>query len=165
MRTWSNRAECTSSPSAYYGARISWNGLGWSLRFTDGTVFQFTDFNTSGPHALLTAIQDRVGNTVRVIWDAAQIYITDIKSPNGRWMHLTYTTYANEGASNGTISQVQDDLGRVVTYGYNSPSGGNSGNLMSMTDANGGVTAYTYDTANNLQSITDPRHITDLRLN
>jgi len=55
-----------------------------------------------------------------------------VTSPNGRWIDFTYEP--------GTprVSQVQDNLGRTVTYGYDA-----NGNLTSVTDPEQHVTRYT----------------------
>jgi RHS repeat-associated protein len=136
-----------NGPGLFFAATLRWSGTGWNLRLTNGTILQFTDFNASGPNAVLLAIQDRAGNTTRVIWGSGG-EIDAIKSPNGRWVQLSY--------QNTVISQVQDDLGRTTTYAYTGLR------LTSATDAHGGVTTYTYDTTGNMHSITDPRGVTYL---
>jgi RHS repeat-associated protein len=137
----------------YYHARIRWNSDrgGWDLTFRTGMVYQFSDFGGLGPNAILQAIRDRNGNTLRVIWSPPYL-IAGIKSPNGRWVQLSYNPSL-------VVTQVQDDLGRAVSYSYDLNG---TALLTSVTDAKGGVTSYTYDSSQNLQTITDPRGHTSL---
>src|SRR5262249_14005516 len=110
----------------------------------DGTVYVF------GDTAPLQAIRDRYGNTVTVTHASGQTgNVTRVTSPNGRWLAFTYD------ASN-RVTQVQDNIGRTVTYVYT------SGTLTSVTDPENNVTTYGYDASNRLTTITDGRNITYL---
>src|SRR5206468_9164413 len=48
----------SATPTAFYKSSIVWNGRGWDLTLTDGTVYVF------GENAPLPAIRDRYCNTV-----------------------------------------------------------------------------------------------------
>jgi RHS repeat-associated protein len=135
--------EHTSSPSAFYKARITWNGSGWDATLKNGTVYVFG--NVSGA---LNSIRDRNGNSLALsrvngTWGR----ITRITTPNGRWVDFTYDTSSR-------ITQVKDILGRTITYGYDG-----SGRLASVTDPGGGVTQYTYDASHRMLTLRDPRGI------
>ena len=71
--------------------------------------------------------------------------MTQITTPNGRWIQFTYD-------SSKRITQAQDNIGRTVSYSYDS-----SGRLSTVTDSKGGSTTYTYDSSNNMLTIQDPR--------
>jgi RHS repeat-associated protein len=139
--------EHTTTPTAFYRSRIKWNGNGWDLSLKDGTVYVF------GTMAPLNAIRDRYGNKVTIARARVNQFgsptgnITQIRSPNGRWLEFTYD-------ANNRISQAKDNIGRVVTYTYDA-----SGRLSSVTDANGGVTEYTYDAFHRMRTIKDARGI------
>ncbi len=77
------------------------------------------------------------------------VKITSNMGPSGagRSLSLTY--------SGSTLTQVTDDIGRVVQYGY-AANGGPSGNLTSVTDPTGAVTTYTYDISNHLIQVVTP---------
>ena len=136
--------EHTSTPTAFYKSRITWNGNGFDLKLKDGTVLVF------GDSAPLQSIRDRFGNTVTLVRPTGQGGpIARIVSPNGRWIALTYDTAQR-------ITQATDNIGRTVTYTYD------SGRLWKVTDAAGGLTEYTYDTSHRMLTIEDARGITYL---
>ena len=134
--------EHTASPTAFYKSRIAWNGSGWDLTLKDGTVYVF------GHEAPLQAIRDRHGNTVRFTWSTTNLFgagtgnLLRVTSPNGRWIAFTYAPGTTR------VSQIQDNLGRTVSYGYDA-----NGNLTSVTDPEQHVTSYTYDAGNRLVTV------------
>ncbi len=137
--------EHTTSGTDFYGARIAWTG-GWTLTKKNGTVYTFPDSdnsNISQAAAILT-MRDRHGNSVFFSRDANR-NLTQIASPNGHWINLTYDT------SNRVI-QAQDNVNRTVNYSYDA-----NGHLTQVVDANGGITNYTYDALGELLTIQDPR--------
>lgn len=130
-----------ATPTPFYGAVMSWTGNGWNIRLTDGTVYEF------GVNAPLQSITDRYGNVVRISHESGRYgNVTQVTSPNGRWIAFRYEA--------GKIVEARDNLGRSITYAYDSNQ-----NLASVTDAEGGVTTYTYTAANQLATITDARGI------
>ena len=162
----------TSDPT-YYGSTITWNGncsydvYGcWNLRLKNGTTYVFPEEGhlTSVRQAGVRAISDRHGNTLTVTRDANGNK-QQITSPNGHWIQ-----FASD--SSNRITQATDDLGRTVTYTYDSCG---TGYLCKVTDANGGVTTYAYYTASNeppsgygglgdMSKIVDPRYQTMLTM-
>jgi RHS repeat-associated protein len=137
--------EHTATPTVFYKSRLQWNGHGWDLIRKDGTVYVF------GENAPLQAIRDRYGNTITITRaNGLGGNITQIRSPNGRWIEFTY-----DGLNH--ITQARDNSGRVVTYAYDSFA---AGRLVRVTDPNGGVTEYTYDLlSHRMLTITDARGI------
>ncbi len=143
----------TSTTTGFYGATIRWNSCGfsgasWCLKKKDGTVYGFPDStNSTVPQAAAPlGMRDRYGNTVTFTRDANH-NLTQITSPNGRWIQFTYD-------SSNRVTEAQDNIGRTVIYNYDP-----QGRLSMVTDANGGLWAYTYDVNNNMLAIQDPRNI------
>lgn len=128
----------TTSPTAFFGSRMTWNGDGWDITLKDGTVYVFGDV------APLRAIRDRYGNTVTITrdWFGGLAQVT---SPNGRWIRFTNDDY-------NRITQAQDNLGRTLTYEYD-----DDGRLIAVTDPLNGVRQYTYDSEHRLLTVRDPR--------
>jgi RHS repeat-associated protein len=134
--------EHTTTPGVFYKSRISWNGNGWDLKLKDGTVFVFPDFSP------LKSIRDRYGNQLTITRSGGNSgNITQLTSPNGRWLQFTYDT-------GNRVSQAKDNTGRTVNYTYDP-----SGRLATVTDPNGGITQYTYDASNRMLTIRDARNI------
>src|SRR5688572_18817998 len=102
----STESDQVQTPTAFYKSRFRWNGAGWDLTLTDGTVYVF------GDNAPLQAIRDRFGNTLTVQHVSGQTgNLTRIVSPNNRWVAFTYDTA-------GRITQALDNIGRTVGYQY-----------------------------------------------
>lgn len=135
----------TSTPSAYYGATISWVNNGWQLKMRDGRTMLFAEcFQcTSAQQAALREFDDRVGNKLMLTRDSYG-NLTQISNPDGRFINLTY-----DGANR--VTQAQDNIGRTVTYQYDG-----TGRLSQVTDADGGAEQYTYDASNNMLTVTRP---------
>jgi len=135
---WSDAIyEHTATPGVFYKSRISWNGTGWDLKLKDGTVYVFPEFQP------LQSIRDRYGNKITIT--RSNGVVSQITSPNGRWVQFTYD-------GNNRISQIKDNIGRTVGYVYDA-----SGRLWKVTDPKNGVTEYTYDTSNRMRTIKDAR--------
>ncbi|MFL6138150.1 MAG: RHS repeat-associated core domain-containing protein, partial [Frankiaceae bacterium] len=143
---WSDAVfESTGTPGPWYKSTIVWNGLGWDLTTVDGTVYVF------GENQPLQAIRDRYGNQVTLTRSSGQGgNITQVTSPNGRWIKLTYD-------SSNRITQATDNIGRTAKYLYDA-----SGRLSQVTDVKGGITTYAYDATNELLTAKDARGITFL---
>jgi RHS repeat-associated protein len=137
-------ATTSATPTRFYKSRMVWNGDGWDLTLKDGTVYVL------GENAPLQAIRDRYGNTVRIAHTSGQGgNVTQVTSPNGRWISFTYDTSSR-------VTQAKDNIGRTVTYTYDA-----NGNLSTVTDPENNVTTYGY-TSNVMTSIKDGRNITHL---
>ena len=140
--------ENTAGPAGFHKSRVSWNGNGYNLALSDGTVFTFREgFEAVRPgQAGLLKVQDRNGNTVNITRDSAG-NVTEVTSPNGRFIDFTYD------ASN-RITQATDNIGRTIIYTYDA-----SGRLWKVTDPANGVTEYSYDAGHRMLTIKDPRNI------
>ncbi len=131
--SYSNAVFATSAAGVWAGSQIQWGDpyQGWDLFFRDGRLWHF------GIVAPLEYMQDRNGNRLsftREYGSGSGAYgpITQITTPNGRWVALTN----NE---DGLITQAQDNAGRTVTYTYDGCS-----RLTSVTDANGHTHGYVW---------------------
>ncbi|HEX6699181.1 MAG TPA: RHS repeat-associated core domain-containing protein [Gaiellaceae bacterium] len=137
--------EAQTTPSTFYRSKIAWNGNGWNLTLTDGTVYVFGDL------APLQSIRDRFGNTITVAHASGSSgNVTQVTASDGRWIKFTY-----DGSNR--ITQAADNAGRTVGYTYDG-----SGRLQTVTDAAGGVTTYGYDAQNEMTTIKDPTLVTYL---
>jgi len=142
----------TSTPGPFYGATLQWMGTSgspWVITTKAGLTLVFPDANDSNvwQQAAIIGMRDRYGNTLTFTRDGNS-NLTQITSPNGRWIQFTYD-------SSNRVIQAQDNIGRTTSYAYNA-----AGYLATATDANGGVTSYTYDASGNMLTVTDPRGIT-----
>lgn len=136
----------TATPSIFYGSTLtSFNnssGEGFTIVLRDRTVMTFARHAPNG----LLSITDRNGNTVSITTTDPTTggTITQVTSPNGRYIQFTYT--------NGVITQATDNIGRTVRYSYDS-----SGRLQTVTDPNGAVESYGYNSLNQMTKFTDKR--------
>jgi RHS repeat-associated protein len=120
----------------------------YSMRWKDGTTYEFQTSSLGGREAFLTSITDSNGNVIAISLNPSQpLQITQITDPVGRSLNLSYD------ASN-RVTLITDPIGRTVQYTYNT-----AGYLATFTDPAGGVTTYSYDNQNNLFSVKDPRGI------
>ncbi|HET8889243.1 MAG TPA: IPT/TIG domain-containing protein [Candidatus Angelobacter sp.] len=121
----------------------------YTLRWKDGTVFNFQSPPTGVRVAYLNSIADPNGNTITLVRgnssDPSQI--TQVTDPVGRSILLSYDSFDR-------ITSIIDPLGRTVTYTYNG-----QGTLATVTNPAGGTTQYGYDSNNRMTDITDPRGI------
>lgn len=144
--------QSTTPGTDFYGAIVRFGscfaGGDWSLTKKDGTVYCFPDSDASNNSraAAPIAMRDRFGNTLTFTRDSSG-NLTQVTSPNGRWMQFTYD------ASNRMI-QAKDIIGRTVNYSYDA-----GGRLIRVTDANGGIWNYSYDAFNDMTSIQDPKGV------
>ncbi|UEP39789.1 DUF6531 domain-containing protein (plasmid) [Burkholderia ambifaria] len=144
--SWSDAVyTATSTPSAYYGAKIRWVNNGWQLKMRDGRTMLFAECAgcTNSRMAALREFDDRLGNKLTLTRDAYG-NLTLINNPDGRFISLTYD-------SSNRVTQAQDSIGQTVTYQYDS-----NGRLAQVTDPDGGIEHYTYDSANNMLTVTRP---------
>ena len=128
--------ESTSTPTEFYKSTIRWVG-GWRLRLKDGTTFDFPSYRP------VSAITDRFGNRITITRDGNKI--TQITSPNGRWISFDHD-------ADGRITEARDNIGRTVTYHYDA-----TGRLVRVVNPLGGETKYAYDTSNRMTAVTNPR--------
>jgi RHS repeat-associated protein len=138
--------EHTTTPSLFFKSRIQDVKNTWELTLKDGSTYTFTSANIP----LLQSIRDRYGNKISIARGRADHgKVTRVNSPNGRWLEFTLDL----DDIRGSVIQVRDNIGRVITYGYD-----DNGRLTKVTDPMGGVTEYTYD-IDRILTIKDARGI------
>lgn len=127
----------------FEGSRVAWNGNGWDLSLADGTTYLSPEayYATRPQQGSLAAIFDKDGNEVRLS-RKPNGDLTEIKSPNGRWIRLTY-----EG---GLITRAADSLGNTAEYTHDLHH-----RLEKVRDSYGQTTTYIYDDANRISKISD----------
>ena len=136
----------TATPSIFYGSTLTSfdnsSGEGFTIALRDHTVMTFARHAPNG----LLSITDRNGNTLSITTTDPTTggVITQVTSPNGRYIQFAYT--------NGVITQATDNIGRTVKYTYDS-----SGRLQTVTDPNGAVESYGYNSLNQMTTFTDKR--------
>ena len=110
--------------SEFYGAKIEWNGNGWTLDFRDGRQFLFPEAYNAKNFAQGAPIGMRDGNGNRVQLKRDQRRnLTQIISPSGRTIAFKYD-------GDDRITEARDDAGNVRKYSYDS-----TGHLETVADA------------------------------
>ena len=99
----------------------------------------------------MLSITDRHGNKLTITRDSNS-NITQITSPNSRWIQFTYD-------SNYRVTQVRKTISGELCSTFNDAGY----RLNRAVDANGGTWQYNYDSNNNMTSLVDPRNITYLQ--
>ena len=110
------------------------------VTFKDGRHWAFSAFS-----ARLIWIEDRVGNRLTLARPNVNSYVTQVVSPNGRFVNVGYNAA-------GFISQLTDNMGRSFSYTY----GPGTTTLQTVTDPNGKTRQYGWDANNFLIQVTDP---------
>ncbi|GLW90304.1 hypothetical protein Aglo03_11200 [Actinokineospora globicatena] len=132
----------SGSPGRFTGSTITQVNGDWVLAMRDGTKWFFPWY------ARARAMQDRNGNQVTFVRpNGSNGEVSQIVSPNGRWIGLEYDASAR-------VIRASDNIGRAVSYTYDTV-----GRLATVTDVAGKVSTYTYDTANRVTRITDGRGV------
>ncbi|MCP2243377.1 RHS repeat-associated core domain-containing protein [Lentzea aerocolonigenes] len=140
------------TPTKFDGSVVRWIDSGWDVFLRDGSVM------TIGEEAPLQQIRDKYGNTTTLTRATAPPGtdgkvrangpVTQITSPNGRWVKFTY-----DSANPPRVKSIEDNIGRRVSYTYDP-----TGHLETVTDVRGGTTRYTWENGL-LKTITDARGI------
>ncbi|CAM3937077.1 RHS repeat-associated core domain-containing protein [Kibdelosporangium persicum] len=126
----------------FQGATVLVQGYEWVLRLRDGTSYYFP-YN-----ARVRAISDRNGNNVSLTRTGGNNgEVTQITSPNGRWIALEYDSAKR-------VTKARDNIGRSTSYAYD-----DDGRLVTVVDVAGKATNYAYDSAHRITKITDARGI------
>jgi RHS repeat-associated protein len=106
--------EHSTTPTAFFGATITWDGIGWDLTLDNGVILEFT------PDGPLRAIRDRDGNATTIRREAAgtderglptEGRVVSVHSPTGRWLAFEYD-------DQDRIAQARNHVGDAVSYSY-----------------------------------------------
>jgi YD repeat-containing protein len=146
--------QAVNTPTDYAGSTLTELTSDFDGPFTlvlrNGTQLAF------GDPAYLTAVTDRYGNTVTINRDPSGTgQIQTVTTPSGRWLQFTYGICV-PATSTDCVTQVADNDGRTVKYGYNS-----NGQLTSVTNVDGGVTKYAWASCTNATTCTELTSVTD----
>lgn len=135
--------ESTSASATFHGSRTGWNGWGWDITLEDGTTYISPEaYNAKRPQqGSLIGIFDKDGNEVRLSRESNGD-LTEIKSPNGRWIRLAYSA--------GRVSRATDDSGNAVDYGYDSRD-----RLVTVKYSSGQSVRYSYNSSDQLTKVQD----------
>ena len=114
--------EHDDTSSEFYGARFTWNGDGWDLRFRDDTLYVFPEAYQAKNFAQAAAskIKDS-GHIVQLLRDGAG-NLAKIVSPSHHALNFTYD-------NNARIIKAEDGNGNVRFYAYDS-----TGHLLRVSD-------------------------------
>jgi len=110
--------------SEFYGARIAWNGNGWTLDFRDGRQFLFPEAYHARNYAQGAPFEmrDASGHRLKLQRDN-QRSLEQVVSPSGRTITFKYDAAKR-------ISSAVDDVGNVRKYSYDA-----TGHLETVADA------------------------------
>lgn len=132
-----------STPTAWQGATLRMNVPAdrWQVTTRDKTIYEFSDHTPN----TLVGIRDRYGNAITIVRSGTGGKISQVSSPNGRYLNFSY-----DGANR--IIRITDNIGRAVKYEYDS-----QGRLWKVTDPDNKVEQYAYDSAHRMTTVTDKR--------
>jgi hypothetical protein len=122
-------------------SRIAWNSFGWDLNRADGMTYLTPEayYSTRPVQSSLVAIFDPNGHQARLTRQANGD-LTEIKSPNGYWIRLSY--------SEGHISRVKSSAAEQVEYEYDAD------NRLHRAGNAHGYEEYSFDASNRIRTIT-----------
>jgi hypothetical protein len=141
---WDALFQARYPSSLLNGSRTAWNGWGWDIVLTNGlTLLSPAAYYAQRPQqASIVAIFDSQGREARLRRELNGD-LTDITSPNGRTIHLTY--------QDGEIISGQSSTGDSVTYAYNPDH-----TISTVSYSGGSVIHYSYDSSLRLRTIESP---------
>jgi YD repeat-containing protein len=124
----------TETSTSSYKAVIAWNGDGWTLSRTDGSVILFPEaYNaTNTAQGAPYAMRDADGNTLELIRDAHR-NLLEIQTPHKRSIRFKYDDHSR-------IVRTEDDRGHWAEYKYDANE-----MLTDATLSSGHARHYSYD--------------------
>ena len=125
----------TAAGSEFYGARISWNGDGWTLVMRDGSVVVLPEaYNAKTPtQAAVVEMRNAKGQRIRFDREPGTRNLRRLLSPSGHAMLFEYN-------SSGQVSRATDDLGDEADYFYDSEK-----RLYAVSRTDGHAYRFAYD--------------------
>jgi YD repeat-containing protein len=130
--------------AGFGGSRINWNGDGWDISLDDGTTYLSPEayYSTHPMQGSLVAIFDKAGNEVRLKRQPSGD-LTEIRSPNGKWIRLDY--------DQSRVARARDNSGNSVNYSY-----GIADRLTNVAYSDGTTIRYIFDSANRITQVECP---------
>ncbi len=102
----------TETSTRFYKAVFNWNGIGWTLRLTDGSEMSFPESYNAKNRAQGAVTEIRAASGSRLeLGRSSRRDLQTIKTPLGHWIRFTYDDQAR-------ITKAEDDKGNWVRYGY-----------------------------------------------
>jgi YD repeat-containing protein len=112
--------EHTSTPTSFYGARLAWNGSGWTVTLKDGSYYKLrgcTPKATRPGECGVIEYRDRDGQILHINRDAKG-NITRIVSPHREWIAFTYDEYdrvtSAAASTEASVTYEYDDKAHLV---------------------------------------------------
>lgn len=127
--------EHTATASEFYGARIVWNGNGWTVSLRDGHVLLLPDAYNSKTQIQAAVVEMRNGRGERIKFDREPVTrnLRRLTSPSGHAITFAYN-------GNGQVSSVTDESGNRADYYYNSEK-----RLYAVSRSDGHAYRFAYD--------------------
>jgi YD repeat-containing protein len=127
--------EHTATASEFYGARIVWNGNGWTVTLRDGRVLLLPEaYNAKTPtQAAVVEMRNARGQRIKFDRDPVTRNLRHLTSPGGRAITFEYNRA-------GQVSSVTDDLGNGADYYYDSEK-----RLYAVSRTDGHAYRFAYD--------------------
>jgi YD repeat-containing protein len=124
----------TETSTTFYKAVIAWNGDGWTLSRTDGSVILFPEAYgaTNTAQGAPYATRDANGNTLKLIRDAKR-NLMEIRTPHDHTIKFKYDDQSH-------IVHAEDDQGHSADYRYDA-----NRMLTDATLSSGHARHYSYD--------------------
>jgi len=142
------RFEHWTTPTAFFGSQLAWNGTDWIIRERNGTLLTFL---ACGPkHGLcgIASIRQPDGKTIRFRRNDMDA-LTRIEAGD-QWIVFEHRE--------GRISRIRDNAGQSVEYGYDG-----RGRLRQAVYSGGTKRTYDYDEQDRLIRIEEPGRIVENR--
>jgi YD repeat-containing protein len=128
--------EHTDTATAFLRSEFRWNGVGWDLRFTDGSVMTFPENygGTQPHHGAPTEMRDGTGHKIQFARDSDR-NLDKLTSPAGHSISF-------EHDARSRVVMAATDTAQAVRYAYDA-----GGRLRAVT-AGDRVTRFGYDDLN-----------------
>ncbi|MGH9201628.1 MAG: DUF6531 domain-containing protein, partial [Vicinamibacterales bacterium] len=131
------------SSTEFRGARLGWTGLGWAMRFPDGSLSLFEACGPNTPRGCaLVKTRDSDGHVIHFRRDASRRLLWMASSD--RWIAFDYDDVDR-------ITRAYDSAGREVQYAYDE-----RGRLSRVSTFDGKTRQYTYTDRDEMHTIADP---------
>ncbi|HEV2200236.1 MAG TPA: DUF6531 domain-containing protein [Bryobacteraceae bacterium] len=143
----------TATASEFYGARISWNGDGWTLQLRDGRVVLLPEaYNARNlTQAAVVEMLNAQGQRIRFDREPGTRNLRRLTSPSGRTIAFEYTP-------SGQIDSATDDRGAAAQYYYDSEK-----RLYAVSRNDGHAYRFAYD-ADMITTISDENRLVLLEI-
>jgi len=128
--------EHTDTATAFLRSEFRWNGLGWDLRFADGSVMTFPENygGTQPHHGAPTEMRDGTGHKIQFARDSDR-NLDKLTAPAGHSISFEHDTRSR-------VATAATDTAQAVQYAYD------AGGRLTAVTAGDRVTRFGYDDLN-----------------